>query len=173
MILYYTGAIEYNFPQSEPDKSLGGFQSNSIIPNGRLNNLFPDDTYKDNKDGSIIHRAIILVNDGANTSDLVISNNNPVNSKFKIEMALVTLVQPADQIMEDIQNQSDLPYHGTFFEVNVDNPLNVGVLQANKKLGIWIRKTLSAGTSLSCEDLVTSDITTTIKKDFNILLIWQ
>jgi hypothetical protein len=173
MILYYTGAVAYDLPQPEPDKSLGGYQSNSVVPNGRMNNLFPDDTYKDKNQGSIINRALVIVNNSNNNvTDLSVAIDNPVISQFKIEIALVTLVSPNFQVMEQIQNDDDQPYTGTFIEVNVDTPLSIGSIAANAKLGIWIRKTLKAGISLSCSDIANTDMSSIIKKGFNLTLSW-
>lgn len=39
--LFYTGSAGYNRPNSSASSSLGGYISNSMVPNGVLNSLFP------------------------------------------------------------------------------------------------------------------------------------
>jgi len=145
MRFLYTGSQLYLTPQNDPYKSLGGFVSSSVVPNGRLNSLFADASYSGVTVGSVECRALILQNEsGVTVNSLTLGYQYSANPDFDIQIAVVTL--NSNQIMEQIGNARDLPYIGTFSEANidpsipVDNSLQLGSLAANACLGVWIKR---------------------------------
>lgn len=62
--LYYTGATSFNTSQSLPSSSLGGYISNTTVPNGVLNSLFTPislmELYKEKKSSEYIALGMYL-----------------------------------------------------------------------------------------------------------------
>ncbi len=146
MRFLYSGATAYLLPQNNISLSLGGFVSSTIVPNGRLNSLFSDGSYKAAKFGSVETKALILENETqAGVTGVTFGYQYSVDPDFKIEVAVVTLSN--NQSMEQLESIRDTPYYGTFYEANVDpdnnidNRLDLGDIAAGSRLGIWIRRT--------------------------------
>lgn len=68
MKLLFSGATNFKVPQTEANKSLGGFMSSSSVPNGKINALFSDISGYDLKEKNSNTIAIFFYNDG--TTDI-------------------------------------------------------------------------------------------------------
>lgn len=176
MRFLYSGANAYLLPQTNPSLSLGGFVSSSIVPNGRLNGLFSDGSYKASKFGSIETKALILENETqTGVTNITFGYQYSTDPDFKIEVAVVTLSN--NQTMEQLQSIRDTPYYGTFHEANVDpdnnidNRLDLGDMAAGLRLGIWIRRTQFKHTNVLPTDF--SVITEQIVNSVSFKLDWN
>jgi hypothetical protein len=160
MQFFYTGADAYNRPQVNSDKSLGGWVSNSLVPSGRVANLFSTESYKTYINGSFETKALVMMNEGADVTGLKFGYIYPSGyaSYFKIEVAFVNLQSPNFQKMEQIMTSADTPYYGQFAEalidpdLSIDDSLVIGNFISGAKLGVWVRRTLLAQTISSCDD---------------------
>ena len=80
MKLYYTGAPIKNIPQGNPNQSLGGFKSSTLVPNARKNALFSDISMEQYNEGDRELRGLILKNEtGAVVSNITAYFNPDYN----------------------------------------------------------------------------------------------
>lgn len=165
MQLLYTGAPMPDTQQTNPELSLGGFKSNTVVNLTRVNALFGDISYLTKINKLPITRAFILNNESSDDAvDVNVGYEYVPNNGYKLEVAFVTLAEPDFNKMEQIISQRDTPYYAEFAEANistvpvVDNSVNVGTILAGKCLGMWMRLTPNAG-SKSCETLLIEQTT--------------
>lgn len=149
----YTGATSFLGPQIDPEKSLGGFASSSIIPN-RKNNLFSDTSYLSNINSVVETKAIILEN--------FTTEENPIlnvgigyrydDNLYNIEIGIIEL--NSEGKMEIIQTSKSLPYYATFSDASIneeaDNSIIIPEFAANGRYGIWIKRKVK---TIPIEDL--------------------
>lgn len=137
----YTGATENLGEQIDPERSLGGFVSKTIIPN-RKNNLFQDISYLTMRNETEEFRAIIIENKF--NVDL---NNVKIGylydkRLYDIEIALVELNE--DGKMEMISNSRSQPYYAEFFDASItpdqDDSFDIEVMTVGQKFGIWVKR---------------------------------
>jgi len=113
MRFYYSGAQDFNFPQTDFRKSLGGKISSTEIPNGRINNLFDDVSLLSNYEEFTDIKGIFL----KNTLGKAVSNvclytlSSNVNDTFELAAVSVDQNKPA---MEVLRSSRDLPYYSDF-----------------------------------------------------------
>jgi len=164
MQLLYTGAETPNAQQTNPNLSLGGYVSATVVNLTRANALFGDISYLSKYNKTPITRGFVLKNDSTdNATGVLVGYEYTPNNGYKLEVAFATLAQP-DQ-MEQIMSQGDTPYYAEFSEANLstvnpifDNSVNVGTIAAGASLGMWLRLTPNAGTK-SCETLLAEQTT--------------
>lgn len=140
LLPYYSGAPTHLATQSDPYLSLGGYASNSLIPNALLNNLFPNTTRSHLQSLQIVTRMVIVRNTHSGTiSNLRIFTN--ISDKFTYKIAAVTpAIIAGIPTFEKLSSPQSLPYQATFDIYIEDAPLVVTSLAANAYLGIWICK---------------------------------
>jgi hypothetical protein len=148
MILIYSGASAANQSQPDPEKSLGGFISNSQIPSGILNSIFSDISQLALENDTVDTKAFFIKNTtGAIVNNIqfaIIYPQNTRNTVLKYEVAFVS-PNSASKI-ETIINSKATPYLGTFTEPYDDgvtnNQVNIGNLADGASIGVWIRRTI-------------------------------
>jgi len=158
MRLYYTTSVKEGNPQPKPEISLGGFRSGTVVPNGRLDNLFGEiSEYTVDKNLSE-YIALVLKNEtGFIVSSATLHFAYDTDSVVKYEVAAVAL-NPTKCEMEQISDVNSQPYNATFYEADgVDNAVElVASIPVDGKIGIWIKRTLltdTIKTQKSCENL--------------------
>lgn len=153
----YTGADVALTPQNNPDASLGGNVSSTLIGSNVIGNLFSDISLKTLQSFSKETKAIVIENEtGLDVVNVKLGYQYPANANFKIEIAVVTLA--GGTTMERITSREDTPYNATFQEANIDpahsidNSIVIGTIPAGGRYGIWIRRTITTDTSqqVSC-----------------------
>lgn len=86
MILYYSGAAQYKQFQPYPSKSLGGYMSNSPVPNGQIGSIFSSLTRDVNWQNDC--RMIVLYNstgfDVTNIQISTIANSKYIDYKIAV-----------------------------------------------------------------------------------------
>lgn len=146
MQLFYTGASSYLGTQNDPFQSLGGYISNSLVPNNQVNNIFGDLSWQNVRNKKVATRGLILKNTtGFDCTDVLFGYEYPAApaATFKLEVAFVSINQ--NQI-ERIVNGESSPIMAVFEEANIlpsgpDNSLDVGALANNVMIGLWLRLT--------------------------------
>lgn len=139
--LYYTGANQYGRIQNNPELSLGGFMSSTVVPNQTVGNLFSEVSEKSLREERVELKAIFIKN------ELPIPISNLTICCIKSELSACNFqfsaVASTDQkSMERIQSSVENPYYADFFEANgVENAetLTEELLSGNI-LGLWIKR---------------------------------
>lgn len=139
--LYYSGAKVFNAIQNNPDLSLGGWLSSTIIPNDLMNNLFGTISEKGQSEALSETKAIFLVNDTEVKTNFSIYIEQANSDEVIFEFSVVAV--PNGQSMERISSIRSLPYYADFFTANgIDNAeLMLESFTANQVIGLWIRRT--------------------------------
>ncbi len=160
MRLFFTGANFFRAPQNDGDRSIGGFISGSVIPNGKLNALFPEISKYTDEQGGVEVRGIALINTtGADiVGDIYIWHEfvDPVGNRAKIEISPVTLL--GNEKMEAISDGNSLPYVGDFHDTEgaLNKILISSGIAKNSGVGLWIKRTIITPNpiiDINCADL--------------------
>jgi len=146
MRLYYTTITGHLNENKDPRKSLGGYRSSTVIPNGKINSLFTDitDFSIDNPKDEYI--AVCLFNDTGSTQSVKLwaelgTTDDPCYSK--IALAAVTMpISGEYPIMEYVRSNNERPYVGDFIEYTIQNKADLGNIPNNTGIGLWIKRSL-------------------------------
>lgn len=124
MRLYYTGSSKPAIPQTNPDKSLGGFMSSSLLPNDFFNNIFSDVSKLSIQNKLVETRAVALLNEeiDGDVESIRLYYIYPENTQIKLQVAAVrtTLDNCGDPVMEKIPSLRGKPLYATFYEASAD-----------------------------------------------------
>ena len=112
MIFFYTGAVKNGQSQQIPAKSLGGWISNSVIPNSMLGNLFAGISESMIQNPKTQIRVIALQNLTGSTKNIKIYTETPVDSysTFKIGVAQPMIDPDCGPFFETLHSDESLPY---------------------------------------------------------------
>lgn len=115
MKLFYSGAKNLNDPQFTPEKSLGGFLSDTVIPNGRVESVFSSFSNLSAQNLSPEVKGIFLKNTFSSIKkDILVYCVYPEDPKVTIQLAAIK----GDEL-EYLRSPQDLPYYADFYDVNV------------------------------------------------------
>lgn len=154
VFLYYTGAQEVNQPQTQIQRSLGGFKSSTRVPNASLNSLFQGIGQRQLQEGDEQIIGLIMTNEsGAAISNLSIYATVPNGSSTTFQVAAVTLID--NNRIEQIANNQASPYVGTLVEMtSLANKRTLAASLANgASIGVWIRRIIQKQTNRTCDQL--------------------
>lgn len=150
MQFFYTGAQLFQAIQTDPNLSLGGYISNTIVPNNGANNIFSDISYQTAQQQRVEVKGLILKNTlGIDTTDVLFGYTYPANANFKVEVAFIQINPTNPQQIEKIPTSQSSPYFATFQEANIDtahsinNSVDIGPILNNGNVGVWFRRTLT------------------------------
>lgn len=185
MQLYYSNSQTAGGEQKNPQLSLGGYISASIIPNNLLNNLISDVSKLLIEDLISETFLIVLTNTLDNDVDNVkIWYDYPVDDEDE-NVSQVTLklapVSPSvddcgDYVFERLISPQASPVYGTFVEANGNgNAIDIGTIESGKSVGIWIEKTINEDNAqpLTCDQLYqnfTDEVEVDIKQTINFYI---
>ena len=145
--LYYTGSEQFDTPQQEINKSLGGNISSTIIPNSQINSLFRDVSSYSKQKGTSETICIALKN---------ISQNDLLNftlfcelssEDFTIEaaIALPSINECNIPVFEKLKTSEQSPYYAEFNNiVNEDNAISIAEFKKDSYLGLFLRKKIKS-----------------------------
>jgi len=153
MFFYYTGASDLEQPQPQIQRSLGGWKSNTVIPNDVLNNLFVDLSSIDLVNGDEAILAVVLKNElGVTASNVSIYADVPSGSGVQFFVSAVTL---SSGKMEQIANNKSVPYFGSLVDMTgLSNKRTlISSLATGNAIGIWIRRVVTPGAAPTCDQL--------------------
>lgn len=156
---YYTGAFKAGDLQDDPFKSLGGYVSGSLIPNGNLNNIFSSISQFTKEKSTFEVIGVVLKNISQNNiNNIILYSESEINSYCNLEVAVVALAQDnGGYYMEKISNRNSLPYNAVFYNIEgVANKINIGSLAKDAMLGIWFKRIIDKTkfTSLNSDDVL-------------------
>lgn len=165
MILLYSGAEKPNYPQKSPDLSLGGYVSNSSIPNAYLNNLFGSLERQDILTLQYDVRLIVLKNiTSAEVDNAKLYTITPSTAVTAITFALVQpSIDPSCNApyYEQIMNGQALPYYADFQSYEgLDNAFTLPSIAVGATVGIWMMRQVTqaaqtaAQTQSTCQAVI-------------------
>jgi hypothetical protein len=118
--LYYTGASTPDIPQTDSQKSLGGHISSTVVPNGKLNELFSEVSMAYSSLGKEEYICLAVKNDSQQSLlDLKITSilsNNVGYPDFASEYEIGFSIPNSKGEIEKIPNKESAPYYTEFFK---------------------------------------------------------
>lgn len=147
MKLYYTTSAGQDQVQTEPPKSLGGYRSATLLPNGKLNSIFGEISKYTISKGLNEYIGLILKNtSGGDVTDILIWFDVPSDSYSSYELAAVNLAADVDGTlaMETIGDRNSQPLVGVFADATGDgNKQNVGDIVDTEMIGLWFKRIIN------------------------------
>lgn len=142
MLLFYTGADQSGLVQKLAEKSLGGYVSSTIIPNGLLNNIFSTLSLSDVQNNTTSIRVIALKNlTNATITGITVYPVIPDGSYIDLQLASSPpfLDGCGKENFELLPNENSLPYYANFSSYSQENPLVLSdPLAPNSSIGIFL-----------------------------------
>ena len=142
MNLYLTTTTGFNESQPNPNISLGGYKSSSLVTNDDFDNLFGEVSLMTIKNQRDEYRAIVLCNDYSQpVNKISIHVETPEDGICSYKMALGVmngLDKYNKPFMENVATVNRKPFHAAFVDMSNDATLDVGTLQAGQQIGLWI-----------------------------------
>jgi hypothetical protein len=163
MKFLYTGAEHTNCQQIDPELSLGGKVSDTIIPNDLAQNIFSVASYLSIQQKKRETKLIALLNDDPSKTATLITLNFGVNgdescsedSNGSIANYQIAFVSPNEEnCFEKLSNAAALPYYATFQPIVSGQPISLPDLAPGEYLGIWLMRTYN----YDSPDLVNKDL---------------
>ena len=144
MILFYTGAVQANFPQNISVKSLGGYVSSTVVPNNLVSNIFSPLSTSDIKSQKKQLRCIVLKNtfqtEVTNVqifTEIEEDSKSNINLGFQVEM----FVDKCGEVYtESIQQSDQLPYYITFNNYTELEPFTIPSILPGNSVAIWLSR---------------------------------
>lgn len=142
MKILYTGALKQDTSQIDPNISLGGLVSNSIIPNDDLSNIFSAVSLISIQNKRKEIKMIAIKNDENDIlTDLTFTFTLDTNSICNYKIAFVNPSIGADHFcFETIPNPTSTPYYANFQPILNNVEFNISLLETNSYLGIWLMR---------------------------------
>jgi hypothetical protein len=145
----YTGSQQFQSPQYDAAASLGGFISNTSIPNNMVNNIFSCESYLGIKDKQSNVRCIILKATQSHSNLLIGVYPDDTNDNFDIRLGFVVLGEDT-QFTEQITSEDGTPFTVSFNDIvymtspsDTENMFEVtSSISEGRMIAIWIKRTL-------------------------------
>lgn len=145
MVLYYSGATTHLGVQTNPNRSLGGKISSSLIPPNSLSSIFG--TVPDVVAGKILRERRLLVLQNTTGSEVSTSkiwyvnqSQDPVTS-YKMALVAPGISSCNEPFFESITDGSSSPVAGTFSDNHKEiNSLILPSIPVSGYIGIWIER---------------------------------
>ena len=134
---------------TDPNASLGGVRSTTQLVPATLDNLFPEVTPTQAQNGAVQYRAVyILNNDPALTLQAAATFLQQVSASPDTEVALSVATEGINTTIQTIPNDTTAPAGQTFSEpTDFPSGLVIGNLPNGQFIGLWVRRTVTAGAS--------------------------
>lgn len=145
MEFFYTVSSQQNAIQNKPELSLGGFCSESKVPNGSFENLFSEISPYMMQKPKAEYIGLMLKNTTSTPiSEISFWMNVPDDSICKFRLAIVETNDKG--MMETIPSVNSKPLYADFHETSENNKIELSLseaLQVGDCMGIWIERTLN------------------------------
>jgi hypothetical protein len=143
MILYYTTSVGEDTIQTQTVLSIGGFRSNTVVPNNLYKNLFSDISCQSVKTCNNEFIALMLKNEtGGLVSGATLFLDFPPDSQKDVEIALV--IPNSSNAIERTSSPYVQPYHATFQSVDgIGNAVTLPDIADEGILGIWFKRIIN------------------------------
>lgn len=156
MKFLYTGAGEPNDPQTKAIFSLGGYVSSSSVANDVLNEVFGE--ISQSKDFNTRYRLLAIKNILTTTVDNVLIKvflNEDIVSELQMALIVPATNDCGDYVFEKITNQYAKPLYGDFVVVEDGLVLNIGTMEPDSVVGLWISRKIDQVLSAtkSCQEI--------------------
>ncbi len=166
MRLFFTGASSFLASQPSPRLSLGGFISNSPVPNDVLNGIFGSISDRQGNNGLKETFGFALRNEtgGTITTGTLWYVNNSTSPISNLRMAVVAVGTDScgDIFIEQIQSSLASPLNAVFTDNNGQaNAISLPSIDDNAYLGIWIERSINPvqfKQAFECENLYNTHV---------------
>lgn len=152
MKFYYTNSAKPDEPQKEPNKSLGGYISSSVVPNEMQHAMLDNASYLSIKRKQKQIRCFALKNTtGETVSDISLDFEFNEDMICDISIGVATPDEDACGFLFDtIPNDFATPYNIEFTPVEDGESISLtGVtLAPNESVGIWIKRVYKDDTTV-------------------------
>ncbi len=112
---FYSGAKTLDVEQRTPEKSLGGYRSSTVVPNGRINSMFNDFSSLTLQEAKSETKAFFVKNTfDKKVTGILLYATYPENPDITFEIAAVD-----GDVMEQLKSGADEPYYEDFFDCRV------------------------------------------------------
>lgn len=159
MILFYSGASNYEDIQSDINLSLGQYISNTQVPNDVIGATFGSvSILKKSRNDKQVFLLVLKNTTGSDVTDILIHYDYPdpvEGGKYILELAFVnpTLDSDGNPVFEKIPSPNSLPLTGSFSEYNgITNQVNIGNLNSDQTIGVWFKSTLNQANNVNLTD---------------------
>ena len=146
MLLYYTTINGYRNPQSNPERSLGGFMSSTPVANSDFSNLFDELSIMTIKSGRSEYRAIMLYNESDSAyRNIFIKMEKSEDCLCDYELSVGEMIhinKYGQKSMENVSSINHRPFNAEFIKMDSDSVLQVGDLEPGQEIGLWICRTV-------------------------------
>lgn len=147
--IFYSGAESYNKPQTQPNKSIGGFMSSTKILNNKNHTLFQQETYRILSDKKSEYICLILKFPAGDVEDVLIGIEKlNANTNYSIALGFSELSESFE--VEKIQDMYTEPYGVTFQpetyasdDDDTANMFDIGSRTTTKTIALWLRRDLN------------------------------
>jgi len=147
--IFYTGADTYNTPQTQANKSLGGFMSNSKVLNNKLHTLFQQETYRALSEKKSEYICLILKYPAGSIEDVLIGVEKlNANTNYSIFLGFSEVSEAF--YVEKIPDMYTEPYQVTFqaetYAADDDDTANmfdIGSRTSDKLIAVWLKRDLN------------------------------
>lgn len=144
MILFYTGALKSDELQLDQSKSLGGYFSSSIVPNGVVSNIFSELTNTERLEKSESHRCIGLKNtfvQDVNNVSIYVDTESDSRCRYELGVQIELFTDNCDNVYtEIIQTERQLPYYVQFETYDSNTPLVIPTILPGQMVALWIKR---------------------------------
>lgn len=153
MAASFVGRLTGGATNTLPGSSLGGLTSSTVISLTALHNLFDKVEVAEREAGSIEYRAFDIVNTGdtASTSQVlyILSNTTSTDTSISIGYDATAGSHATNAALETIGSQTTAPASPviSFSQPTLETPITLPAIAAGQAIRVWIRWTVSAGSS--------------------------
>lgn len=167
MQLYYTGAKAPEAVQINPELSLGGYKSSTLISNGDISNIFPTITKAAIIQNKKDIRMIVLKNTTAAAIEgLKIWTISEKYSKVKIAAVAPATDTAGNKVFESVTDSHSIPYQATLESCEGEvNASEIGSLSIGAIIGIWVQRELDQTKFSNSDKGLAPDLSTLEKAD--------
>ncbi|KPJ92063.1 MAG: hypothetical protein AMS18_08170 [Gemmatimonas sp. SG8_17] len=160
----YTGAVSHDAAQTDPDASLGGYRSSSVITSAADNNVFDDVSGGEASAGDTEYRAIAFHNNHgtlALSSGKVWISADTGNAEDDVSFGVETpSPNETSGSIQTIADESTAPSgiswsDATSKATGLSFPGSGSDVAAGDWFGIWLRRIISAGAAASAGESCT------------------
>lgn len=153
---HHSGAASLNAAQEDPNASLGGYRASTQLTNNVDNNLFDDVTGAEHTAGDVEYRCIYIRNAHATltlTSAVVWIQSDTSGADSDISIAVGTAAINGKE-QGPLANESTAPEGVTWSDAATSRAtgLSLGDIPAEQHKAVWIRRTISAGSTPQAAD---------------------
>lgn len=156
--LFFTGAKSFLAPQEKGVNSLGGFISNTNVPNNYLNGIYTKiSQFAQNKDGFFDMVCLAVKNVGSepieNLSVWIQNTSLQKACDFEVSFVKPAINDKSEQYFEKVNTRKQQPFYGTPFQkanLETEKAVFEQPILPNAYIGIWFKRNIFVKKNSPC-----------------------